>query len=77
MLENLHLEAIKIILGAVRGTTHEKLSEESCSLKETRKRHKLLMFHKMINHQCPEYLSNLVPPLVSTTNPYYRSYSRS
>ena len=25
MLENLHLEAIRIILGAVRGTRHEKL----------------------------------------------------
>ena len=74
MLENLHLEAIRIILGAVRGTSPEKLYKESgfCTLKERRKRHKLLMFHKMINHQCPGYLSNLVPPLVSTTNPYHR-----
>ena len=29
MLENLHLEAIRIILGAVRRTSHEKLSKES------------------------------------------------
>ena len=70
MLENLHLEAIRIILG---GTSHEKLYKESgfCTLKERRKRHKLL-FHKMINHQCPGYLSNLVPPVFSTTNPYHR-----
>ena len=56
MLENLHLEAIRIILGAVRGTSHEKLYKESgfCTLKERRKRHKLLMFHRMINHQCPD-----------------------
>ena len=74
MLENLHLEAMRIILGAVRGTSHEKLFKECgfCTLKERRKRHKLLMFHKMINHQCLEYLSNLVPLLVSTTNPYHR-----
>ena len=74
MLENLHLEAIRIILGAVRGTNHEKLYKESgfCTLKERRKRHKLLMFHKMINNLCPGYLSNLIPPLVSTTNPYHR-----
>ena len=74
VLENLHLEDIRIILGAVRGTSHEKLYKESgfCTLKERRKRHKLLMFHKMINHQCPRYLSNIVPPLVSTTNPYHR-----
>ena len=50
-----HLEAIRIILGAVRGTSHEELYTESgfCTLKERRKRHKLLMFHKMINYQCP------------------------
>ena len=30
------------------------------------------MFHKMINYQCPGYLSNLAPPVVSTTNPYHR-----
>ena len=28
LLENLHLEAIRIILGAVRGTSHEKLYKE-------------------------------------------------
>ena len=71
---NLHLEAISIIAGAVKGTSHEKLYKESgfCTLKERRKRHKLLMFHKMINHHCPRYLSNLLPPLVSTTNPHHR-----
>ena len=30
------------------------------------------MFHKMIKHQWPGYLSNLVPYLVSTTNPCHR-----
>ena len=72
MLENLHLEAIRII-GAVKGTSHEKLYKEYgfCTLKERRKRHKLLKFHTMINYQCPVYLFNLVPPLVSATNPYH------
>ena len=62
ILKNMHLEAIVIILGAVRGTSHEKLYKESglCTLKESRKCHKLLMFHKIINYQCPGYLSNLV-----------------
>ena len=74
MLENLHLEAITITVGAVEGTSHEKLCKESafCTLKERRKRRKLLTFHKMINYCCPGYLSNLVPLLVSTTNPYHR-----
>ncbi|WP_294078466.1 hypothetical protein, partial [Thiolapillus sp.] len=74
MLENLHLEGIRIILGAVRGTSHQKLYEESgfCTLKERRRRHKLILFHKMVNGVCPDYLSDLLPPLVSTRNPYHR-----
>ena len=74
MLENLRLGAIRIIVGAVKETSHKMLYKESgfCTLKERRKRHKLLMFYTMINYQCPGYLSNLVPPVVSTTNPYHR-----
>ena len=43
MLENLHLEAIRIIIGGVRGTSLQKLYEESgfSTLKERRRRHKL------------------------------------
>ena len=43
-LENLHLEALRIITGSVRGTSHQKLYNESgfCKLKERRKRHKLI-----------------------------------
>ena len=77
MLKNLRLEAIRIILGAVRGTSHEKLYKESrfCSLKERRKRHKLFMFHKMINYQRPGYLPNLVPRRSSYFNPLPLSVS--
>ena len=73
-LENLHLEDnIQIINGSVRGTSHQKLYEFGfCISKERRKRHKLVQFHKMINNACPDYLSELLPPLVSTTNPYKR-----
>ena len=73
MLEN-HLEVIRIITGSVRGTSHQKLYKESgfCTLKERRKRHKLIQFHKMRNSTCPDYLSDLLPLLVSTTNPYHR-----
>ena len=48
MLENLHLETVRIIVGAVRGTSHEKLYKESgfCTLEERLKRHKLLCFTK-------------------------------
>ena len=73
-LENLHLEAPRIITGSVRGTSHQKLYKESgfCAPKERRKRHKLIQFHKIINNACPDYLSDLLPPLASTANPYHR-----
>ena len=73
-LESLHLEAIRIIIGGIRGTSHQKLYIESgfCTLKERQKRHKLLMFHKMILGLCPQYISDLLPPLVAHINPYHR-----
>ena len=43
-----------------------------CTLKERRKRRKLIQFHKMINNTCPDYIPDLLPPLVSTTYPYHR-----
>ena len=44
LLENLHLEALRIISGSFRGTNHQKLYNKSgfCTLKERRKRHKLI-----------------------------------
>ena len=76
-LENLHLEAIRIIIGSVRGTSHHNLYNESgfCTLKERHKRHKLIQFHTMINKICPDFLWDLLPPLVLTTNPYHRRAS--
>ena len=65
---------IRINIGGIRGTSHQKLYIESgfCTLKERRKRHKLLMFHKMILGLCPQYISDLLPPLVAHINPYHR-----
>ena len=71
---NLHLEPLRIITGSVRGTSHQKLYNESgfCTLKERRKRHKLIHLYKIINNACPDYLSDVLPPLASTANPYHR-----
>ena len=73
-LEELQLEAIRTIIGAVRGTSHEKLYKESgiCPLQERRKRHKLIFYHKLVNGNAPQYLLDLLPPLVSDQNPYHR-----
>ena len=74
ILENLHLDAIRTIIGGVRGTSHHKLYEESgfSSLKERRKIHKLVTFKKITLGLCPQYLSNILPPLMSSVNPYHR-----
>lgn len=73
-LEELHLHALRIITGLVRGTSHDKLYEESGfnSLKERRRRHKLIAFKKFTLGLCPDYLMELLPRLVSETNPYPR-----
>ena len=72
-LENLHLDALRTIVGAVRGTSHQKLYDESgfTSLKTRRLRHKLILFFKIVNGNVPNYLHQLLPPLVASTNPYH------
>ena len=74
ILENLHREDVRIVSGSVRGTSDQQLYNQSgfCTLKQRRKRHQLIRFHTMINNTCPDYLSDLLPPFVLTTNPYHR-----
>ena len=73
-LEALHREAIRTIIGTVKGTSHQKLYKESGfpTLKERRKQHKIIMMHKIIHNNCPSYLSERKPKLVSEINPYHR-----
>ena len=73
-LEKLNLDAIRTIIGAVRGTSHHKLYRESglISLRERRNRHKLMIFYKMVNGLAPRHLIDRLPPLVSDLNPYHR-----
>lgn len=74
VLEELHLHAIRTITGLIRGTSHQKLYDESgfSTLKERRRRHKLIAYKKIILGLYPNYLSAIIPPLVSANNPYPR-----
>ena len=73
-LENLHLDAIRTITGSVRGTSHEKLYGEAglTSLKERRRRHKITLYFKIVKGIVPLYLTERLPGLVATLNPYHR-----
>ena len=39
-------------------------------LHKRRRKHRLILFYKMINHLIPDILSDLVPPYVRESNPY-------
>ena len=73
-LEEIQLDAIRTIIGSVRGTSHELLYRESVfvRLQERRKRHKLILYFKYVNNLLPDHLNEKFPRLVSETNPYHR-----
>merc|ERR1712055_696035 len=69
-----NLDAIRTVIGAVRGTSHQKLYDESgmTPLVERRRRHKLTLYYKIINGYAPGYLNEYIPPLITEINPYHR-----
>ena len=73
-LEQLQIDALKIISGSVRGTSHAILYNETgfVPLKERRKRHKLLLYFKFTKGLLPNHLDAKFPPLMSEVNPYHR-----
>lgn len=68
-LENIQLQAARIVTGAPRGTSHDKLYNELgwSKLVNRREYTQLIMFYKMYHNQAPNYLNHLVPPSVSNT----------
>ena len=62
-LEEIHLDALRTIVGTVRGTSHNLLYRESgfTCLKERRRRHKLILYFKIVNDITPAFLKTLYP----------------
>ena len=62
LLESIQLDAARIITGLRRGTNHEILYEELgwISLSKRRSNHKLIHFYKILNHDTPAYINNII-----------------
>jgi hypothetical protein len=60
LLESVQLEAPRIITGLRKGTSHEKLYTELgwVPLQERRRTNKLILLHKILHDETPEYLLN-------------------
>ena len=71
-LNKIQNEAARICSGTTRLVSLTNLAKEIGwdSLDNRRKKHKLIMFYKMINNISPPYLSDLVPQTVSATSRY-------
>ena len=69
-LEYINYETARIITGATKLTSIRILLQECGweTLEERRNKHKILLFHKMVNKTVPEYLSNLVPSSFGQTH---------
>ena len=64
LLESIQLDAIRIITGLRRGTSHEVLYAEVglSSLAERRKDAKLIQFYKILNNEAPAYIDDILQP---------------
>ena len=71
-LEKIHREAARIVTGATRLVSTERLDRETGwdSLACRRNKHKIIMMHKMYNGLSPAYLSALVPATIGANVPY-------
>ena len=66
-LDKIQLEAARIVSGTTKLVSSASLYMELGweSLSSRRREHKLVMFYKMINGLCPDYLAEMVPERVS------------
>lgn len=71
-LDSIHNEAARIVSGATKLCSIQRMFAELGweTLQERRNKHKLVIFYKIINGLAPNYLSELLPPLVMENNPY-------
>ena len=71
-LENVQLDAARILTGATKLCSTQKLYNDTClePLKNRRDKHKLCQLYKMINDLTPPYLQQLIPQRVQEQTRY-------
>jgi hypothetical protein len=71
-LNKIQNEAARIATGATKLVSIKTLYKETGwdTLDNRRRKQKLILFHKMVNHSVPDYLSSLVPNTVSESSQY-------
>lgn len=59
-------EAAKVVTGAIKGTSRQRLLEELGweSIKTRRIIHRIVLFYKIVNNYCPAFLLDLLPSQV-------------
>ena len=72
LLDAVHVEAARIVTGATKLCSIDKLFIELGwdSLQTRRNKHKLVTFYKIMHGLASNYLSDLLPPIVGQTNNY-------
>jgi len=63
---------VEAATGGIKSTLHQALYDEVGweTLRSRREQHKLLLYHKMVHNDAPEYLSHLVPSMVDKNHGY-------
>ena len=66
LLETIQIDAAKIVTGAIKGTKHESLYKEvGWDTLETRRRNRqIVLFHKIVHNETPDYLTQHIPQSV-------------
>ena len=72
LLEHVQYENAKIVTGAIKGTSKHRLALD-LGWEEMRSRravHKAILYYKIVNNLCPNYLRNLLSVQVSERTSY-------
>ena len=79
LLDSVQYEAGKIVTGAMKGTSSQRLMCELVweELKTRRAIHKLTLYFKIVNNLTPQYLRDFLPPRVSERTHFSLRHSRN